>query len=128
MRSNSVALCTALIPLLPISSLLLVWNAGSGSSGPADSFTGHGTWPDRCDGTYDSYCDPSTAVSYEPGTVVKLLQDNGRTELLNYMNQMWLGNNGNEDLWAHEQAKHGTCISTLKPSCFSALFSPSRDL
>jgi hypothetical protein len=92
-----------------------VWNAGSGSSGPADSWTGHGLWPDRCDGSYDAYCDPSQEVA----NVTAVLESYGQTELLDYMNEFWIGNNGNEDLWSHETNKHGTCISTIKKACYT---------
>jgi ribonuclease T2 len=38
------------------------------------------------------------------------------------MNTFWLNdpNDGtNEEFWEHEWATHGTCISTLKPSCYT---------
>ncbi|TIC21883.1 hypothetical protein E3Q12_03078 [Wallemia mellicola] len=42
----------------------------------------------------------------------------GETELYNEMNEFWLDNRGHNDyFWQHEYNKHGTCYSTLKPSC-----------
>lgn len=36
------------------------------------------------------------------------------------MQEYWKDYKGNdESLWKHEWAKHGTCISTLEPRCFS---------
>ncbi|EHL02874.1 putative Ribonuclease T2-like protein [Glarea lozoyensis 74030] len=63
------------------------------STGPADSWTLHGLWPDHCDGT---------------------------TDLLTYMSKYWKDYQGNdESFWEHEWDKHGTCISTLEPSCYN---------
>jgi len=37
------------------------------------------------------------------------------------MQDYWQSNNGSpESLWAHEWATHGTCVSTLDPSCYSS--------
>ena len=36
------------------------------------------------------------------------------------MNEYWKDYQGNdESFWEHEWGKHGTCISTLEPSCYS---------
>jgi ribonuclease T2 len=88
----------------------------SPSTGPSNSWTVHGLWPDHCDGTYDSNCDPSRAYT----NITAILQSYGKTDLLSYMNEFWVDIDGdNESFWEHEWAKHGTCISTLKPSCYT---------
>ena len=41
-------------------------------------------------------------------------------EMLDYMHKYWLASWGtDEGLWRHEWAKHGTCVSTLNPSCYT---------
>ncbi|KAE8444070.1 hypothetical protein EG329_000938 [Mollisiaceae sp. DMI_Dod_QoI] len=86
------------------------------SRGPSNSWTIHGLWPDHCDGTYDSSCDPSRAYT----NISAILQSYGKTDLLSYMNTYWVDINGDdESFWEHEWGKHGTCISTLKPSCYT---------
>jgi hypothetical protein len=36
------------------------------------------------------------------------------------MDEYWVDMNGdNEDFWSHEWNKHGTCINTIEPSCYS---------
>lgn len=36
------------------------------------------------------------------------------------MDDYWVDINGaNEDFWSHEWSKHGTCINTIEPSCYS---------
>ncbi|KUJ21753.1 ribonuclease T2 [Mollisia scopiformis] len=88
----------------------------SPSTGPSNSWTIHGLWPDHCDGTYDSNCDASRAYT----NITAILQSYGKTDLLSYMNAYWVDIDGdNESFWEHEWGKHGTCISTLKPSCYT---------
>jgi hypothetical protein len=53
----------------------------SPSTGPSNSWTIHGLWPDHCDGTYDSNCDPSRAYT----NITAILQSYGKTDLLAYM-------------------------------------------
>ncbi|KAM0316695.1 hypothetical protein ACHAO8_002980 [Botrytis cinerea] len=87
------------------------------STGPSNSWTIHGLWPDHCDGTYDSSCDTSREYS----SITNILSAAGQTSLLSYMNTYWVSDDStNEVFWEHEWNKHGTCISTLEPSCYSS--------
>ncbi|KAF2717671.1 ribonuclease T2 [Polychaeton citri CBS 116435] len=84
--------------------------------GPSDSWTIHGLWPDRCDGSYDASCDDARAYS----NISSIISSFGYNDLLSYMQTYWLPNSGTgETFWEHEWGKHGTCVSTLAPSCFS---------
>ncbi|RDB28497.1 Ribonuclease Le2 [Hypsizygus marmoreus] len=84
------------------------------STGPVDSWTIHGLWPDNCDLTYDSNCDPSRAYT----NINSLLSASGASDTLSYMQTYWVDINGqNEQFWEHEWAKHGTCMSTLETKC-----------
>jgi ribonuclease T2 len=53
----------------------------------------------------------------------RALADSGSglaTELLDFMHTYWLSYDGDDEhLWSHEWNKHGTCISTLEPDCYS---------
>ncbi|KAF5312892.1 hypothetical protein D9619_002613 [Psilocybe cf. subviscida] len=83
-------------------------------TGPTDSWTIHGLWPDRCDGTYDQNCDTSRAYT----GLGSLLANNDASDTLAVMNKYWVDLDGdNESFWEHEWSKHGTCMSTFKPSC-----------
>lgn len=85
-------------------------------TGPSDSWTLHGLWPDKCDGTYEANCDPSRAYK----NISAIIKSFGKTELLDYMGTYWKDYKGNDDsFWMHEWSKHGTCISTLEPTCYS---------
>jgi len=89
------------------------WDAHP-STGPHDSWTIHGLWPDNCDATFNEKCDPSRDYT----DIASLLTDNGAGDTLEFMKQYWVNINGNsEELWEHEWATHGTCLSTLDPSC-----------
>ncbi|CAP79036.1 ribonuclease T2-like [Penicillium rubens] len=86
------------------------------STGPKDSWTIHGLWPDNCDGTYEASCDSKRAYS----NITAILQDQNLGDLVDYMDEYWVDMNGdNEDFWSHEWNKHGTCINTIEPSCYS---------
>lgn len=94
-----------------------LWNTDVPNS-PSHSWTIHGSWPDNCDGTYGQFCNFENT---EVDDVEKILLDHGEDKLVNYMNQFWLNNNGtNKDFWLHEFNKHGTCMSTIKPSCYGS--------
>lgn len=85
------------------------------STGPNNSWTIHGLWPDKCDGTYEANCDPSREYT----NITAILQSYGKTDLLEYMSTYWKDYQGNDEtFWEHEWGKHGTCISTLDTECY----------
>ncbi|KAF8899056.1 ribonuclease T2-like protein [Infundibulicybe gibba] len=80
------------------------------STGPTDSWTIHGF----CDTTFTENCDPSRAYT----GIASLLTANGASDTLAFMQSFWVDINGNnEQFWEHEWSTHGTCMSTLEPSC-----------
>lgn len=94
------------------------------ASGPRDSWTIHGLWPDNCDGTYEANCD--TAREY--GNVSAIIKASGNDELLDYMTKYWTSNlDSAESFWEHEWDKHGTCISTLEPDCYTE-YNPTEEV
>ncbi|KAJ9637366.1 Ribonuclease T2 precursor (RNase T2) [Coniosporium tulheliwenetii] len=100
--------------------LTQLWNSDPGL-GPPDRWTIHGLWPDYCNGSYPVSCDTSRAYS----NIIEILEGYGQSRLLNYMRKLWrndpaitLTNGTDADLWYHEWEKHGTCMSTLRPSCY----------
>ncbi|KAL9579278.1 MAG: hypothetical protein Q9212_005201 [Teloschistes hypoglaucus] len=93
-------------------------------TGPSDHWTVHGLWPDHCDGSFDQYCDPNRQYT----NISSIIAAAGRTDLLDYMNTYWKDYQGNdESFWEHEWGKHGTCISTLKPSCYTG-YAPQEEV
>ncbi|KAK6504454.1 ribonuclease T2-like [Arthrobotrys conoides] len=91
------------------------WNARP-DYGPKESWTIHGLWPDNCDGTWEEFCDKSRETS----DVTAVLKKFGKTETLEYMNKYWKSNNNDDDgFWQHEWNKHGTCMSTYEPKCYT---------
>lgn len=83
--------------------------------GPDNLFTLHGLWPDRCDGQFDQFCDQSMEID----SAKDILKEFKEYELLEKMERVWKNFNGNdESLWIHEFNKHGTCLSTIKASCY----------
>ncbi|KAI0396284.1 ribonuclease T2-like protein [Xylariaceae sp. FL0594] len=94
------------------------------STGPANSWTLHGLWPDNCDGSYEQFCDPNR--QYTNITAI-LAQDSPDT--LKYMQTYWKDYKGDdESFWEHEFGKHGTCMSTLEPSCYGASYRPAEEV
>lgn len=86
------------------------------ATGPAKNWTIHGLWPDYCDGTYTQYCDESRQYT----NISDILTAAGRTDLLDFMDVYWKDQGGDdESFWEHEWGKHGTCYSTLQPSCYT---------
>ncbi|KAI9460628.1 ribonuclease T2-like protein [Lactarius psammicola] len=87
------------------------------STGPSNSWTIHGLWPDHCDGSFSTFCDSTRQYT----NIAGLLTAQGASSTLTFMQQFWLDINGqNEQFWEHEWAAHGTCYSTLKRSCLPA--------
>ncbi|KAI9843775.1 MAG: ribonuclease T2-like [Sclerophora amabilis] len=94
------------------------------ATGPEDSWTLHGLWPDRCDGTYDANCDPSRKFS----NITGILESFEKNELLDYMSTYWKDYKGDDEtFWEHEWSKHGTCISTLEVKCYTE-YKPQEEL
>ncbi|PVU97877.1 hypothetical protein BB561_000258 [Smittium simulii] len=84
-------------------------------TGPADSFTIHGLWPDYCNGTWPpNYgCDTSRHLSTVEDDIKAV-----NPELHKYMVNYWPSSNGDaEEFWLHEWNKHGTCVSTAESRC-----------
>ncbi|KAI1828666.1 ribonuclease t2 [Xylaria intraflava] len=85
------------------------------ATGPGDSWTVHGLWPDNCDGSYESSCDRGRAYT----NITAILKDKAPSTL-GAMQIYWKDYRGDdESFWEHEWAKHGTCMSTLTPECYS---------
>ncbi|GMM35276.1 hypothetical protein DASC09_026010 [Saccharomycopsis crataegensis] len=92
-----------------------LWNSDVVNS-PTHQWTMHGSWPDNCDGTYGSFCNFENT---EVDSVEEVLKSKGEYELISYMNNFWLNDNGTNDaFWSHEFNKHATCMSTIRPSCY----------
>lgn len=82
--------------------------------GANDTFTLHGIWPNLCYNNYLQFCDDSLEVSKIREIVGKF-----DPQLVKDLDQYWKNINGNDDsLWEHEFNKHGTCVNTIKPSCY----------
>ncbi|AAS51382.1 ACR156Wp [Eremothecium gossypii ATCC 10895] len=91
--------------------------------GPDDSFTIHGLWNDRCDGSWDQFCRRGSSIR----SVVDILSKDSLNRgglpitgkaLLRQMSMYWKGDRGDENLWVHEYNKHGLCLNTLRPECY----------
>ncbi|KAI3332971.1 ribonuclease t2 [Ustulina deusta] len=84
------------------------------STGPSDSWTIHGLWPDNCDGTYEQYCDQNRQYT----NITAILQEKALCTLRT-MQTYWKDYQGqDESFWEHEFGKHGTCMNTLNPECY----------
>ncbi|KAI1311313.1 ribonuclease T2-like [Mortierella claussenii] len=108
--------------------LLLLVQQWYDGLGPADEFTMHGLWPDTCSGGQGPangcdanrvYDDIETRLQNYPGLPSGFLDN---------MNTYWSSYKGdNNAFWAHEWSKHGTCVSTLAPTC-SANYVQDQDV
>ncbi|KAI0200369.1 ribonuclease T2-like protein [Astrocystis sublimbata] len=86
------------------------------ATGPGDSWTLHGLWPDNCDGSYEANCDKSREYT----NITDILAAKA-PYTLDAMQTFWKDYQGDdESFWEHEWGKHGTCISTLEKSCYGS--------
>lgn len=86
----------------------------------ATQFTIHGLWNDKCDGSYEQYCNNDLEVQAANLDDIIGNQFNNPS-LLNTMKTYWLNNAGTlESLWEHEYNKHGTCFNTIQPLCYTS--------
>lgn len=84
--------------------------------GVADDWGVHGLWPDLCSGGYHENCDSSRKYT---GAQISQWISASNSSLLSYMESNYVSNDeSSENFWAHEWSTHGTCVSTLEPSCF----------
>ncbi|KAF8307607.1 ribonuclease T2 [Clavulina sp. PMI_390] len=94
-------------------------------TGPADSWTIHGLWPNKCDGTYSENCDKSRAYT----NLSAIFDQAGRSDLDDYLSQWMLSNDETpEKFWAHEWETHGTCVSTLDTKCIPSGSPPGTEV
>ncbi|KAL6899931.1 ribonuclease T2-like protein [Trichoderma evansii] len=93
------------------------------STGPSNSWTVHGLWPDNCDGTFQQYCDTSREYTNITAILAK-----SAPSTLSFMQTYWKDYQGNdESFWEHEFGKHATCISTLNPECYTN-YQPTQEV
>lgn len=84
----------------------------------------HGLWPDLCDGSYEANCDDKRSYT----NISAILTSFGADDLLAEMTTYWKDfRNNDQSLWYHEWNKHGTCVSTLSPSCYSS-YQPQEEV
>lgn len=89
--------------------------------GANDTWTIHGLWPDYCTGGFDAFCNSTRALSGAHIRDIIAAADAAGTHpgLLDFMDQHWQSMDYEAShLWSHEWNKHGTCISTIEPSCY----------
>ncbi|KAF3350403.1 hypothetical protein VD0002_g2119 [Verticillium dahliae] len=93
------------------------------ATGPDDSWTIHGLWPENCDGTYEQFCAPEREY-----TNITAILAAASPCSLKYMDTFWKDQNGNdESFWEHEFNKHGTCMNTLEPTCYPG-YTPGQEV
>lgn len=86
--------------------------------GDNHTFTLHGLWPDNCDGTYAQFCDNSLEIKKSVKSII--VDDFKDPGLYDTMRDTWMSLSGDvESLWVHEFNKHGTCMTTIRPKCYS---------
>jgi len=62
-------------------------------TGPDNSWTIHGLWPDNCDGTFSENCDPSRDYT----NIGDILNNAGRQDLVSYMTTYMQADSGRHE-------------------------------
>ncbi len=57
-------------------------------AGNTEDWTLHGLWPDRCDGSYDQYCN----LTPQFNNISAVLENFGQGDLVEFMNRYWIAN------------------------------------
>ncbi|KAJ2160191.1 hypothetical protein GGF46_002453 [Coemansia sp. RSA 552] len=111
----------------PANGLLVLAQQWDTRWGPSDAFTVHGLWPDTCAGKQlpRNGCDPSRAFA-NVSAIIDASSDSGLRE---DMDTFWPSNKGDNNwFWSHEWSKHGTCVTTLHPSCYASEYSHTQEV
>lgn len=88
------------------------------NNGPKDSTTIHGLWPDYCDGTYPQFCTKDSGIPEYTGEQIDAVLQKYDPALFAYYQKYFKDLNGDAaDFREHEYNKHGTCYTTMRPSC-----------
>ncbi|KAG0293603.1 ribonuclease T2-like [Linnemannia gamsii] len=114
---------------VPTMGLILLVQQWYNGLGPANEFTIHGLWPDTCSGGQGPangcdaarvYSDIDTRLRNYPATPAGFMDD---------LNTYWGSYKGdNNAFWSHEWSKHGTCVSTLAPTCAGSSYVQDQDV
>ncbi|CEP15033.1 hypothetical protein [Parasitella parasitica] len=98
--------------------LALQWAPGWG---PADEFTIHGLWPDTCTGRMAPArgCD-SSRNSNQIASIVRNMNQTVYNRIV--ADALFIR------FWSHEWTKHGTCVSTLRPTCYGSTYEKHQDV
>ncbi|GAB5589910.1 Ribonuclease T2 precursor (RNase T2) [Umbelopsis nana] len=122
--SSSASTNTCCSPKYGLVVLVQQWVPGYG---PSDAFTLHGLWPDQCNGSYapSGGCDSSRQYT----NIETIIQNYGSSTLYSDMQTYWPSDaQSNNAFWSHEWSKHGTCVTTLFPSCYGSSYTKYEDV
>lgn len=96
--------------------------------GSSDTFTLNGILPAKCDGTFQEFCNSLLTVN-EKDLKEMIITQYGDQGLYDEMSSFWKSPTGSgELLWAEEFNKHGSCISTLRPVCYSSNYESNENI
>jgi ribonuclease T2 len=81
--------------------------------------------PNNCGTGYKVKCDPSRQ-GYD---IREILESYDREDLVSYMEKYMRPNRGSVDtFWSHEWYHHGTCVSTMWPSCYGTDYQEGEEV